>query len=207
MVFLVREILTEEDWTAWRELATQRERIARKKHQRLIRGWFGNKLCGIANTVFGTLTLCAVVSGGTKAAWAVLGLVLMIGGFWIFLETGHYPAREMSYSPGQDFPPSGIVNLSIRAIFFEDGYFAFWDTSGKTRLRYSSILCTWEDKGRFYLFFQDRSPLVLPKRGFVRCVPENFRDLLEWELGRPVESLTDNQGGSSLVNRSSKNGQ
>lgn len=196
MVFLVRGILTEEDWSAWRELATQRERVSRKKRRRSIRGWLGNKLCGIANTVFGTLTLCAVVSGGMKAAWAIWGLITMIGGLWIFLTTGRYPARETAYSPGQDFPPSGIVNLSIRAVFFEDGYFAFWDDSGKIRLRYSSILCTWEDKGRFYLFFQDRSPLVLPKRGFVRCIPENFRDLLERELGRPVERLTDNQGGS-----------
>lgn len=198
MVFLVREILTEEDWAAWRELATQKEWVSRKKHRRSIRGWIDNKLCGIANTVFGALTLCAVVSGGMKAVWAIWGLILMIGGLWIFLATGRYPAREMAYSPGQDFPPSGIVNLSIRAVFFEDGYFAFWDDLGKIRLRYSSILCTWEDKGRFYLFFQDRSPLVLPKRGFVRCIPENFRDLLERELGRPVERLTDNQGGSLL---------
>lgn len=198
MVFLVREILTEEDWAACRELVTQRERIARKKHRRSIRGWIGNKLCGIVNTMFGTLTLCVVVSGGMKAPWAIWGLILMIGGLWMFLTTGRYPARETAYSPSQDFPPSGILNLSIRAVFFEDGYFAFWDTSGKTRLRYSSILCTWEDKGRFYLFFQDRSPLVLPKRGFVRCIPEDFRDLLERELGRPVERFTDKQGGSSL---------
>lgn len=198
MVFLVRGILTEEDWAAWRELATQRERVSRKKRRRSIRGWLGNKLCGIANTVFGTLTLCAVVSGGMKAAWAIWGLIAMIGGLWIFLATGRYPARETAYSPGQDFPPSGIVNLSIQAVFFEDGYFAFWDDLGKIRLRYSSILCTWEDKGRFYLFFRDRSPLVLPKRGFVRCIPENFRDLLERELGRPVERLMDDQGGSSL---------
>lgn len=198
MVFLVRGILTEEDWAAWRELATQRERVSRKKRRRSIRGWLGNKLCGIANTLFGTLTLCAVVSGGMKAAWAIWGLITMIGGLWIFLATGRYPARETAYSPGQDFPPSGIVNLSIQAVFFEDGYFAFWDDLGKIRLRYSSILCTWEDKGRFYLFFRDRSPLVLPKRGFVRCIPENFRDLLERELGRPVERLMDDQGGSSL---------
>ena len=198
MVFLVREILAEEDLVAWRELAAQRKRIARKKHRRSIRNWLGNKLCGIVNTVFGTLTLCAVVSGGMKAAWVIWGLITMIGGLWIFLATGRYPAREAAYSPRWDSPPSGIVDLSIRAVFFEDGYFAFWDTSGKTRLRYSSILCIWEDKGRFYLFFQDRSPLVLPKRGFVRCIPENFRDFLEWELGRPVERLTNNQGGGLI---------
>ena len=198
MVFLVRGILTEEDWAAWRELATQRERVSRKKRRRSIRGWLGNKLCGIANTVFGTLMLCAVVSGGMKTVWAIWGLILMIAGLWIFLAAGRYPARETAYSSGQDFPPSGIVNLPIQAAFFEDGYFASWDASGKTRLRYSSILCAWEDKGRFYLFFQDRSPLVLPKRGFVRCIPENFRGLLERELGRPVERLTDNQRGSSL---------
>ena len=155
MVFLVREILAEEDWAAWRELAAQRERIDRKKHRRSIRGWLGNKLCGIVTTVFGALTLCAVVSGGTKAAWAIWGLIFMIGGLWMFLATGRRPARETACSPGQDFPPSGIVKLSIRAVFFEDGYFVFWDISGKTRLRYSSILCAWEDKGRFYLFFQD----------------------------------------------------
>ena len=71
MVILVRETLTEEDWTAWRELAAQRERIARKKHRKLTLSWFGNKLCGIANTMLGTFTLCAVVSGGMKAAWAI----------------------------------------------------------------------------------------------------------------------------------------
>lgn len=191
MVFLVREILTEEDWAAWRELSAQRERAARKKRRRSIRGWLGDKLCGIANAVFGASMLCAVVSGGMKAAWAVFGLILIIGGFWMFLAAGRRPAREAACSPAQDFPPSGIVNGSIRAVFFEDGCFVFWDASGKTRLRYSSILCAWEDKGRFYLFFQDRSPLVLPKRGFAGCIPENFRDLLERELGRPVERLTD----------------
>ena len=96
MVFLVREILTEEDWAAWRELATQRERVSRKKHRSSIRGWLGNKLCGIANTVFGTLMLCAVVSGGMKTVWAIWGLILMIAGLWIFLAAGRYPATRDS---------------------------------------------------------------------------------------------------------------
>lgn len=65
----------------------------------------------------------------------------------------------------------------------------FWDVSEKVRRSYSSIAAVWEDEGRFYLLFQDRPPLVLPKRGVVQGTPEDFRDFFERKLGRPVERI------------------
>ena len=88
MVFRVRAFLTEEDRKAWRRLAAQRERSARKKHRKAVRGWLGVKLCGIGNTVFGALMLCAVISGGMRAAWGILASVLTVTGPWIFLMAG-----------------------------------------------------------------------------------------------------------------------
>lgn len=189
MVFLIKGTLTEEDRNAWRDMAEQREQTTRKKYRKKVRRWLEDKLCAVGNTAFGALTLCAVVSGGMKAGWAVWGLILLFGGPWMFLKTGHCPARETVSPPGQDFPPSGMPDMPVRAEFFGDGCFTCWDAFGKARLGYSSILCAWEDEGRFYLFFRDRPPLVLPKRAFTRWMPEDFRDFLERELGWPVERI------------------
>lgn len=189
MVFLVRETLTEEDRKAWKRLAAQREQAARKKHRKAVRGWLGDKLCGVCNTVFGILALYAVASGGMKAGCAVWGLILLFAGPWMFLASGHCPAREAASPPGQDFPPSGMPETPVRAVFFGDGCFAFWNGAGKVRPGYSSIICAWEDAGRFYLFFRNCPPLVLPKRSLGRWMPEDFRDFLERELGFPVERI------------------
>ena len=80
-----------------------------------------------------------------------------------------------------------MPDTPVRAVFFEDGCFGFWDASGKVRRGYSSVAAAWEDEGRFYLFFRDRPPLVLPERGLDGGTPEAFRDFLEQKLGTPVE--------------------
>ena len=64
-----------------------------------------------------------------------------------------------------------------------------WNASERVRLGHSSITAAWEDEGRFYLFFQDRPPLILPKRGFTGGTPEEFRGLLERELEWFVERI------------------
>lgn len=189
MVFRVRAFLTEEDRKAWRRLAAQRERSARKKHRKAVRGWLGVKLCGIGNTVFGALMLCAVISGGMRAAWGILASVLTVTGLWIFLTAGRCPVWELFSPSGRDFPPSVVPNGPAKAAFFGDGYFVFWEGPGKVRLGYSSISAYWEDEGRFYLFFEDRPPLVLPKRGLAGGTAEDFRDFLEQEFGWPVERI------------------
>lgn len=80
-----------------------------------------------------------------------------------------------------------MPDMPVRAVFFGDGSFTFWESSKKARLGYQAVAAAWEDEGRFYLSFQDRPPLVLPKRGLGRWMPEDFRDFLERELGKPIE--------------------
>lgn len=185
MVFLVRETLTEEDWAAWRSLVAQRKRTARKKYRKAVRSWLGNKLCGIGSTVFGALMLYAVIRGGMGAGWGVLAPVLIVIGPWTFLTAGRNPVWEPSFLPG--FPSSGIPDAPVKAAFFGDGCFVLWNAPERDRRGYSSITAVWEDGERFYLFFQDRPPLVLPKRGFSKGAPESFRDFLEDTLGFLVE--------------------
>lgn len=189
MVFLVRETLTEEDRAAWRSLAAQRERTARKKHRKAVRGWVWDKICAVGITAFGVLTLWAVASGGMKAGWVIWGLLMLAAGSWMFITVGRCPAWKPVFPPGRDFPRSGMPDTPVKAAFFGDGHFVFWDASEKVRRGYSSITAVWEDKGRFYLFFQDRPPLVLPKRGFAGETPEEFQDFLEGEFGWPVERI------------------
>ena len=183
MVFFVRETLTEEDRAAYQHLRDQRDREARRKRRRNTLDWLGGNLSGFLCVMMGIVMLYAIVSGGVSA-WYLLDIPFMLaGGVVTLVMRRHFPAGEMNLLPGEKFPPSDIV----RAVFFEDGCFAFWNTSGKARLGYSSIHGAWEDKERFYLFFQDRPPLVLPKRGFAGCGPEDFRDFLERELDCLVE--------------------
>ena len=82
-----------------------------------------------------------------------------------------------------------MPNGPVKAAFFGDGRFVFWDVSEKVRRGYSPVAAAWEDEGRFYLFFEDRLPLVLPKRGLAGGTAEDFRDFLEREFGWPVERI------------------
>ena len=189
MVFRVRATLMEEDRAGWRRLASQRKRTARRKYRRTVRSWLGNKLYGVGSTASGVLMLYAVISGGMKAGWGVVALVLTVIGPWTFLTAGRHPVWGTFSPPGRDFPPSVMLDGPVKAAFFRDGCFVFWDVSEKVRRSYSSIAAVWEDEGRFYLLFQDRPPLVLPKRGVVQGTPEDFRDFFERKLGRPVERI------------------
>lgn len=189
MVFRVQGVLTEEDRAAWRRLAARRERVSRKKHQKAVCGWFWDKLCGFGIMTFGIVALFLCAYDDMKIGWMIFGLFAAFGGLWMFLASGRCPAREAASPPGQDFPPSGMPDLPVRAVFFGDGWFTFWDASGKARLGYSSITGAWEDAGRFYLFFRDCPSLALPKRGFAGGTPEDFRGFLERELERPVERM------------------
>ena len=101
----------------------------------------------------------------------------------------HKPVWGTFSPPGRDFPPSVMLDGPVKAAFFRDGCFVFWDVSEKVRRSYSSIAAVWEDEGRFYLLFQDRPPLVLPKRGFSGGEPEAFRNFLEGEQDVPVERM------------------
>lgn len=71
----------------------------------------------------------------------------------------------------------------------EGGCFSIWIPAERIRLGYSSVTAVWGDEGRFYLFFEDRPPLLLPKRGFSGGTAEEFRDFLEQEFGWPVERI------------------
>lgn len=189
MVFRVQGVLTEEDRAAWRRLAARRERVSRKKHQKAVCGWFWDKLCGFGIMTFGIVALFLCAYDDMKIGWMIFGLFATFGGLWMFLASGHCPVRETASPHGQDFPPSGMPDLPVRAVFFGDGWFTFWDASGKARLGYSSITDAWEDAGRFYLFLADHPPLALPKCGFAGGTPEDFRGFLERELERPVERM------------------
>ena len=96
------------------------------------------------------------------------------------------PQEAAGRLPGEDSP----LPDPVRAAFFENGCLVFWDAAGKVRLGYSSIAAAWEDGGRFYLFFRDRPPLVLPERGLDGGTPEAFRDFLERKMGAPVERVS-----------------
>lgn len=185
MVFLVRGTLTEEDRAGWRRLAAQRERTARKKRRREVLSWLGDKFCGLICVLMGAVMLYAIVSGGASAWYLLCAPFMLIGGVLVLVIQRHCPAGEVERLSGEDSP----LPDPVRAAFFGDGCFAFWDASGKVRLGYSAIAAAWEDEGRIYLFFRDRPPLVLPKRGFAGGTAEDFRDFLERELGFPSERI------------------
>lgn len=189
MVFRVRAVLTEEDREAWQRLAAQRERTARKKHRKAVHGWFWDKFCGFGITISGILALLLGMYDGMRIKWIIFGLLITFGGIWMFVSVGRRPVQETAAPPDQDFPPSGMPDTPVRAAFFGNGCFVFWNVSEKVRQGYSSITAVWEDEGRFYLFFQDHPPLVLPKRGFAGGTPEDFRGFLEREFGWPVERI------------------
>ena len=193
MVFRVRETLTEEDRKAWRRASDRREKLARSGYGLFLGLWLAMKLLGMFLAGCGAVVLYwtgaedpGVIKGVLQA---IIALYLIGGGGWLLLTLPRPPKRPGKKLPDRDFPPSGMPDIPVRAVFFGDGCFALWEGPGKVRLGYSSISAYWEDEGRFYLFFEDRTPLVLPKRGLAGGTAEEFRDFLEREFGWPVERI------------------
>lgn len=199
MVFRVRAALTEEDREAWQRL------IKRKKRGDQLSRWIDRIVYGIAWAgwlmfkFFGLVSFyCAVafplrlIADGAplwlEVIFVFLSVVLIGCGIRLLTLFPRSPGRP-SPLDRPNFLPSELPDTPVWAVFFGDGNFLLWDAAGWVRLGYSSILCAWEDEGRFYLFFRDRPPLVLPKRSFAGGTPEDFRDFLERELGWPVERI------------------
>ena len=193
MVFRVRAVLTEEDRKAWRLASAKREKLARSGYGLFLGLWLVMKLLGMFLAGCGAVILYGtgaedpgVIKGVLQA---IIALYLIGGGGWLLLTLPRPPKRPGKKLPDRDFPPSGMPDIPVRAVFFGDGCFVLWEGPGKVRLGYSSISAYWEDEGRFYLFFEDRTPLVLPKRGLAGGTAEEFRDFLEREFGWPVERI------------------
>lgn len=190
MVFLVRGTLTEEDKTAWKRLAARKKRDDTLV-QRAFRvgyiifwaGWLVFKFFGLYSFFYVATVLPRLTVKDTPLWLRIPGvflvLVLFGCGICVLILFPHPPGwpEPLKYDALPAEPPDGF----IRAVFFGDGRFVFWNASGKIRLGYSFITGVYEDAGRFYLFFRDRPPLVLPKRGFAGGTAEDFRDFLEAE--------------------------
>lgn len=191
MVFLIKDTLTVEDRAAWRRLAVQRERHACGGYRILMILWLTMKLLGLFLLVSGGLALylCGTSFKDKRILkgmlYTAMGLIYSMGGIWLFLRLRNPPIRPRRL-PKEDFPPSGMPDMPVRAVFFEDGSFTFWEASEKVRLGYQAVDSVWEDSGCFYLFFRERPPLVLPKRGLGRQGPEGFRRFLERTIGKPM---------------------
>lgn len=192
MVFLVRETLTEEDREAWKRVSVRRRKLARNGYGCLLSLWLAMKLLGAF--VFGCgaliLYLTEVADPGLimGVMQAAIALCTIGAGSWLIWTLRRPPIRP-ERPPERDSPPSRMPDTAVWAVFFGDGNFLFWDDSERVRLSYSSIIDAYEDAGRFYLFFEDRPPLVLPKRGFAGGTAEDFRDFLEKEFGWPIERV------------------
>lgn len=188
MVYFIKDTLTAEDHAVWQRLAILRDKAIRKKRRDAIRIWIEGKLTGVLSAVFGGLTLFAVAKGDMPKPYAFFSLLFIIGGVMIFWKE-HFPVQRAAGLPEKDFPPSGLPDMPVRAVFFEDGSFTFWEASKKIRSGYQAVDSVWEDSGCFYLFFQERPPLVLPKRGLGRQGSEGFRRFLKQVLGKPVQQI------------------
>lgn len=200
MVIRVQETLTKEDRAAWRRLAARENRV-RKRWERGIwvgygviwAGWLTLKLFGAFTILIGARFLPHAVCADTPLWLKIFGvldaLALIGSGICLLGLLRRSPGRPPGHDFGRLLPTELPTDAPIRAVFFGDGYFTFWDARGKVRLGYSSIDEAWEDEGRFYLLFRDRPPLALPKRGFAGCGPEAFRDFLEDAAGFPAGFL------------------
>lgn len=192
MVFRIKAELTEEDRRAWQRVAACRARSFRRGYGFLMLLWLAMKILGLSLLVLVSVML-ALLSGSDT--WLVIKLCGMVdAAVFVYFGIGllrlfFRPPKRPDGPPAWDFPPDKLSETPVRAAFFGDGCFAFRASGEKIRLGYSTITGAWEDGGRFYLFFADRPPLVLPKRGLGRWMPEDFRDFLERELEVPVERM------------------
>lgn len=185
MIFFFRETLTEEDRAAWRRLRSRWKREVRKKRRRDVLDWIGDKFSSLACAAAGALMLYAVSSGGMSVGYLFCAAPMLVAGTLMFAARGRFPDKETDLLPKEDILPPDPA----RAVFFGDGSFTFWERSVKVRMGYSAVTGAWEDGERFYLLLQNRIPLVLPKRGLGRWMPEDFRDFLERETGAPVKEI------------------
>ncbi len=175
MVFRIRADLTSEDREG---LAAACRRKAHRVPARAAR-----RLLCLYVTALDIFTLALMMPNYGVWNPAVLFLLLCLGIAWAVI----WPWAPAPSSPA--LPPEW-QSASVRAAFFGDGCFVFWNASERTRLGYSALTAVWEDGGRFYLLLRDRPPLVLPKRGLAGGqMPEDFRDFLERESGGPVERI------------------
>lgn len=179
-MFFVQGTLTKEDRKAWRKTAARWDRIIRRRRRTAVREGMAG---GISLLVFGGLVLSAGVTGGMGAFWITGSLLSLAGGYFL-ASAARVDQRMPSRLPKDCFPPRKGGDIPVRAVFFGDGCFAFWGRRGKIRLGNRRIIASWEDESLFYLFLDSHPPLVLPKRGFVRRTPEEFRSFLKEELGR-----------------------
>lgn len=189
MVFFIRETLTEEDRAGWRRVSARRNRAYRSGYRILLALWLTMKLLGLFLLGCGSQILFEVGMDDpgffAGVLCAIEAMLCLLGGGWLILVLRHPPLRPEPL-PKEDFPRFGMPDVPVRALFFGDGYFVFGGVSESVRLPYSVVESVWEDQGRFYLFFADRPPLVLPKRGFVSGTPEDYRGFLEQEQVCPV---------------------
>ncbi len=189
MVFRVRGTLTKEDRAAWRRLAVRYDRSVVKKYRTAKRERLKMKLSAWLMLIISGVGLFAAVSGGISPWMAPLMLFLIITGIFLlfFVKQPEIkpPTRLFEY----DFPPSDMPDTPVRAAFFEDGCFVFWNAAERVRLGYAAITAAWEDAERFYLFLRNRPPLVLPKRGFAGEMSEDFRGFLGNTIDFPMKSM------------------
>ena len=199
MVFFIRETLTAEDRAAWTQFAARRKRDEARcrRCDQILYGiiwvlWLALKFFGLFSIICGAAFLPDCVGAdvplwlrfiGVSAAVVLIGCGIRL--LFLFRHSPGWPPPMAELS----VPAVELSDVQVQAAFFEDGCFTFWNASEKVRLGYSSITGAWEDGDRFYLFLAGRPPLVLPKRGLARWMPEDFRDFLERELGAPVERI------------------
>lgn len=176
MVFLVRQVLTAEDWTAGQRLIVYRNKIVQRERRRIVRDWVGTKLSAVVCLVF--CVQAAVVYAKLGQRWLLAALLFfLIAGICMLAES--YPAKQTDGLPGMDISFSDMPDTPVLAVFFEDGFFCFWEASEKTRLSYYAVVELWEDKERLYLFFREHPPLILRKNCLTGGkTPEEFKNFL-----------------------------
>lgn len=182
MVFLVRETLTKEDETACRRAAERWCRTLHKPEE----GWGSRIFVCLYVTALWCFGLKILLGMGISF-WSPAGIFALICVLLTWAVIWPWNLRAPVFF--KPIPAPEWQDIPLRIVFFGDGCFSIWAPAERIRLGYSSVTAVWEDEGRFYLFFEDRPPLLLPKRGFSGGTAEEFRDFLEQEFGWPVERI------------------